>query len=283
MDLQRTVSVGQELFHQAMDLPAEARGSFLDARCADSGMRSAIETLIRHCEQAADGFLAGDGVGTRSGSTPQLLRTILHQTGDAIGPYKLLSVIGEGGMGVVYEAEEDHPRRRVALKVIRGGLATHSSVRRFEYEVEVLARLEHPGIARVYRAGLADAGRGPQPYFAMELVRGQRLDEYVRDAKPSLEARLRLLVEICNAVHHAHTKGVIHRDLKPSNILIAEQRQPKILDFGVARATDSDIPQTATLNTQSGQIIGTLPYMAPEQAAGACTIWIRHPTSMRWA
>jgi tetratricopeptide (TPR) repeat protein len=171
-------------------------------------------------------------------------------------------------MGVVYLAEQQRPRREVALKVIRPGLATPAMLRRFEYESEVLGRLDHPGIARIYEAGVAETGLGPQPYFAMELVRGRCLDDYVRDVKPLVSRRLELLVEICQAVHHAHTKGVIHRDLKPSNILITEEGKPKILDFGVARAIDSDVQTTTTLATESGQLVGTLPYMAPEQAAG---------------
>ncbi len=190
-----------------------------------------------------------------------------HPFPTEIGRYRILSVLGHGGMGSVYEAEQDKPHRRVALKVIRPGLLTPAMARRFEYETEVLARLDHPGIAKIFDAGTADVGLGPQPYFAMELVQAKRLDEYVRDTHLSTEQRLKLLIEICNAVHHAHTKGVIHRDLKPSNILVTSEGQPKILDFGVARAIDSDIHAT-TLHTESGQLVGTLPYMAPEQAAG---------------
>jgi tetratricopeptide (TPR) repeat protein/predicted Ser/Thr protein kinase len=184
-----------------------------------------------------------------------------------IGPYRILEIIGDGGMGVVYLAEQDKPLRKVALKVIRPGFLTPATLRRFDYETEVLGRLDHPGIAKVFGAGTADVGMGPQPYFVMELVHGKRLDEYVREAHPSTALRLTLLIDICNAVHHAHTKGVIHRDLKPGNILVTSDGQPKILDFGVARAIDSDV-RAATMATESGQLVGTLPYMAPEQAAG---------------
>jgi serine/threonine protein kinase/Tfp pilus assembly protein PilF len=186
---------------------------------------------------------------------------------EMLAGYRLLRVIGEGGMGRVFEAEEAHPRRKVALKLIRAGFTSPSMLRRFEHEADLLARLEHPGIARIYHAGVADTGSGPEPYFVMEWIDGKRLDQYVRDANPSTEQRLQLLIRICEAVQHAHTKGVIHRDLKPSNILITPDGNPKVLDFGVARATDSDI-RGVTLHTESGQIVGTLPYMAPEQAAG---------------
>jgi tetratricopeptide (TPR) repeat protein/tRNA A-37 threonylcarbamoyl transferase component Bud32 len=184
-----------------------------------------------------------------------------------IGQHRIVRLIGIGGMGAVYEAIQERPRRRVALKIIRSELLTDSMLRRFEYESEVLARLEHPGIARVYEAGVLESSAGRQPFFAMEYVEGARLDEHIRNAKPSLRQLLELLVAICQAVHHAHTKGVVHRDLKPANILITPQGQPKILDFGVARAIDSDV-QTVTMHTQSGQMVGTLPYMSPEQAAG---------------
>ena len=190
-------------------------------------------------------------------------------TPQRIGPYVIVEALGGGGMGTVYKAHEEHPRRLVALKVIAPGLMTHEMRRRFEFEADVLARLEHPGIARVYRTGTAEitAGMPPQPYFAMELIDGRRLDEYVRLHQPSLSDRLKLLIKICQAVHHAHTKGVIHRDLKPANILVTDDGSPKILDFGVARAIDSDM-QATTMHTEVGKIIGSLPYMAPEQAAG---------------
>jgi serine/threonine protein kinase len=190
-----------------------------------------------------------------------------HSMPEQIGPYRILRMIGEGGMGVVYEAEQQRPHRRVALKVIRPGFMSAGMMRRFEYEADVLARLEHNGIARIYEAGIAQTESGKQPFFAMELVEGQRLDRYIATSNPSIASRLDLLIRICQAVHHAHTKGIIHRDLKPANILITAEGNPKILDFGVARMTDADL-QATTLHTQSGQLVGTLPYMAPEQASG---------------
>ena len=180
-----------------------------------------------------------------------------------IGPYRILRLLGEGGMGIVYEAEQVHPRRTVALKVIRSGLGDPKLVRRFEHELLALGRLQHPGIAQIYEAGTADNGFGPQPYFAMELVRGQPLLEYADAHQLTARQRLELMARVCEAVHHAHQRGIIHRDLKPGNILVDQTGQPKILDFGVARAIDSDARMTH--QTDLGQIVGTLAYMSPEQ------------------
>ncbi|NNE43581.1 MAG: serine/threonine protein kinase, partial [Gemmatimonadetes bacterium] len=171
-------------------------------------------------------------------------------------------------MGAVYEARQDQPRRSVALKVIRGGLFSAEQLRRFEIEAEVLGRLQHPGIAQIYEARTAETGSGArQPFFAMELIRGLPLTRYCDRNSLGVPERLRLLADVCDAVQHAHQRGVIHRDLKPANILVDETGQPKILDFGVARATDEDV-RNATVQTDVGQIVGTLPYMSPEQAAG---------------
>ncbi|QDV05274.1 Serine/threonine-protein kinase PknB [Planctomycetes bacterium Poly30] len=170
-------------------------------------------------------------------------------------------------MGTVYEAEQDQPRRTVALKVIRLGLLTPDLLRRFELESQLLARLQHPGIAQVYDAGTAETAQGRQPYFAMELIEGDDLDVYVKKHALGVAAILELMAQVCDAVQHAHQKGVVHRDLKPANILVNREGQPKVLDFGVARATDSDLQ--ATLQTEIGQIVGTLPYMSPEQLGGS--------------
>ena len=184
----------------------------------------------------------------------------------SIGHYRVLGLIGRGGMGVVYEAEQERPRRIVALKVIRPGLTSPTLLRRFEQESEVLGRLQHPGIAQVFEAGTADAGDGPQPFFAMERVVGRTLGVYADEERLTTRQRLELLAQICDAVHHAHRKGVVHRDLKPGNILVDETGQPKVLDFGVAHVTESDIQ--ATMQTDVGQIVGTLRYMSPEQVSG---------------
>jgi len=180
-----------------------------------------------------------------------------------IGRYRVLRLLGEGGMGVVYEAEQEQPRRRVALKVIKPGLADPRSIRRFEHESLALGRLQHPGIAQIYEAGSAETGFGPQPYFAMEFIDGQPLLQYAEVHRLSTRERLELMARVCEAVQHAHQRGIIHRDLKPGNILVDETGQPKILDFGVARATDSDAH--VTNQTDLGQLVGTLAYMSPEQ------------------
>jgi len=183
-----------------------------------------------------------------------------------IGRYRVIRLLGEGGMGTVYEAEQQEPCRIVALKVIRPGLATPERLRRFKHESQALGRLQHPGIAQIYEAGTADAGFGPQPWFAMELVRGPSLEKYVETHPMNTRQKLALMARICEAVHHAHQRGLIHRDLKPGNILIDEAGQPKILDFGVARVTEGEA--NLTLQTEVGEIVGTLAYMSPEQVLG---------------
>jgi tetratricopeptide (TPR) repeat protein len=182
-----------------------------------------------------------------------------------LGSYRILRLIGEGGMGSVYEAEQEKPRRTVALKVIKPGVVSSQALRRFELESQVLGMLQHPGIARIYEAGTADSGQGLQPFFAMELVRGRNLLEHAAARGLGMRDRLELVARVCDAVQHAHQKGVIHRDLKPINILVDESGEPKVLDFGVARATDAEL-QT-TVQTQTGVIVGTIPYMSPEQVA----------------
>jgi len=182
-----------------------------------------------------------------------------------IGRYRILRLLGEGGMGVVYEAEQEQPRRTVALKVIQGGLASHEVLRRFELESEALGQLHHPGIAQIYEAGTADSGFGLQPYFAMEFIRGTSLLQHAGEHQLNTRQRLELMTKVCEAVHHAHQRGIIHRDLKPGNILVDEDGQPKILDFGVARVTNSDAQ--ATRQTDLGQLVGTLAYMSPEQVS----------------
>ncbi len=188
-----------------------------------------------------------------------------HSLPGRIGSYRIIRLLGEGGMGAVYEAEQDHPHRIVALKVIKSAWASPALLHRFEQESAALARLHHPNIAQVYEAGTADSGTGTQPYFAMEyIVGGQTLTGYATDRGLDTAQRLNLMVEVCDAVEHAHQRGIIHRDLKPGNILVDEHGHPKILDFGVARVTDSDAQ--ATRQTNIGQLVGTLAYMSPEQA-----------------
>jgi len=185
---------------------------------------------------------------------------------ERIGAYRILGLIGQGGMGAVYEAMQDKPQRKVALKVIKPGIASEDALRRFEQETHLLGKLHHPRIAQIFEAGTADSGAGPQPYFAMELVAGTTLRKHGERPGLTTREKLEIVAGICDGVHHAHQKGIIHRDLKPGNVLIDEAGQPKILDFGVARATDAD--RQATMQTSAGQIVGTLPYMSPEQVAG---------------
>jgi len=187
---------------------------------------------------------------------------------ERIGPYRILRLLGEGGMGVVYAAEQEHPRRTVALKVIRGpgalGVVDAHTARLFQREMQTLARLEHPCIATIHEAGHTEDG---QQFFAMELVKGAPLHRYLRTQARPLVDRLTLFRRICQAIHYAHQRGVIHRDLKPSNILVNADGNPKVLDFGLAKITDTDVAMT-TIMTEVGKIQGTLPYMSPEQARG---------------
>ncbi len=259
----------QILFNQAIALTPAQRAAFLQAACAgDDALRTEVECLLA-CDadfpdDAGEGLLKSPVVRapepTSAGAdkpTPALLpRTLVR-----VGSYRILRCIAEGGMGVVYEAEQDSPRRTVALKVIRPNLASPAVRQRFTHEAQILGRLHHPGIAQVYEAGLGDDG---QPYFAMEFICGLSLNEYVRGQGLDLAARVALLARVCDAVQHAHDHGVIHRDLKPANILVEESGQPKVLDFGVARAIDTGLLTGAGL-TQTGQLLGTPNYMSPEQ------------------
>ncbi len=191
---------------------------------------------------------------------------IAEEVGTRIGPYKLLQVLGEGGMGVVYMAEQKEPvKRRVALKIIRPGMDSKQVIARFEAERQALAMMDHPNIARVLDAGTTATGH---PYFVMELVKGIPIVTYCNEQRLTPRERLQLFASVCRAVQHAHQKGVIHRDLKPSNVLVAHyDNKPvvKIIDFGLAKATGHQLTEK-TLVTFVGQIAGTLEYMSPEQA-----------------
>ena len=184
---------------------------------------------------------------------------------EQIGPYRIEAVIGQGGMGTVYKAMQESPRRTVALKVVKRGVTSRSALKRFEYEAQTLGRLRHEHIAQIYEAGTHDDGEGGQPYFAMEYIAGAKtITEYAEDKQLGTRARLALFAHVCEAIQHGHQKGIIHRDLKPGNILVTGTGVPKVIDFGVARSTDSDMAVT-TLRTDLGQLIGTLQYMSPEQ------------------
>jgi WD40 repeat protein len=237
----------------------EEREHFLNTACAgDAELRAEVESLL-----ACDRDFTG-GAGAESVLQSPLMRApeLLAGTGEKwVGRYRIVRLLGEGGMGAVYEAEQDHPRRLVALKVIRPGLVLPALLKRFTHEAEILGRLNHPGIAQIYEAGVAEDG---QPFFALELIRGVPLDEYVRLRSLVLPARLDLVARVCDAVQHAHEHGIIHRDLKPGNILVDDDGQPRVLDFGVARVTGADL-LTTTERTRTGQLVGTLNYMSPEQ------------------
>jgi len=261
--------IAEGVFKEASGLPVAERERFVLQKCgSDAELAEEVRSLLSWNESAA-------GVLDRpppvlSGVTEADAAAALLPAGGTIGQYKILSVLGVGGMGVVYVAEQRRPQRTVALKVIRPGLASPSVLRRLEYEAEVLGKLQHPGIAQIIEAGTADAGFGVQPYFAMELVQGKTLDVYCADRKLGIAEKLRLLEKVCDAVEHAHRRGVIHRDLKPANILVDDSGQPKVLDFGVARAAEMREGEQRLTMLQTGerQLIGTLAYMSPEQVSG---------------
>ena len=199
------------------------------------------------------------------GSMPEPGKFVTSGIPSEIGRYKILGVIGQGGMGAVYEAMQEAPRRRVALKIIKTGAASEMAMHRFQFESQTLAKLSHPNIAQIYEAGTWEHEGQEVPFFAMEYIPGaQGIVSYVQKHNLSSNERLNLFKKVCDATHHAHQKGVIHRDLKPDNILVDSKGNPKIIDFGVARATDADLAVT-TMQTTMGQLIGTLQYMSPEQ------------------
>ncbi len=264
----------RSIFLAALDRddPAE-RATYLEQACAgDVELRRRIESLLEAHNEPGE-FLEPPAIGD---ATAQLgddgpddrpaPRSVIEGPGSRIGPYRLLQQIGEGGMGVVYMAEQEKPiRRKVALKIIKPGMDTGQVVARFEAERQALALMDHPNIARVLDAGTTDSGR---PYFVMDLVKGIPVTQFCDEAKLSPRERLDLFVPVCQAIQHAHQKGIIHRDVKPTNVMVTlhdGKPVPKIIDFGVAKATDQRLTER-TLFTQYGAIIGTPEYMSPEQA-----------------
>lgn len=256
----------RELFVEACDLERDEQDSFIKARCGnDEELQFELRRLLSK-DSDAGGVLADHVVAVSTRDVES--RTDAQVAAPAhIGRYTILRCIGAGGMGVVYLAEQEKPRREVAVKVIRPGITSAGLLHRFELEATLLGRLQHPGIAQVLEAGMFDDGTGVRPYFAMEFIDGEPLIDFVQNHHVTIRARLNMFTQMCDAVHHAHQRGIMHRDLKPANILVTASGQPKILDFGVARATDSDL-QLSTLHTAAGQIVGTLPYMSPEQITG---------------
>jgi serine/threonine protein kinase/tetratricopeptide (TPR) repeat protein len=251
-----------DLFLAALDRPAgPERDRYLDAACAgDPGLRAEVDSLLAAAARAG-GFLEVPAAGVTVDLSPTADRA-----GATIGPYKLLQPLGEGGMGAVWMADQAVPvRRKVAVKLIKPGMDSKSVLARFEAERQALALMDHPNIAKVFDAGTTAEGR---PYFVMELVKGVPITQYCDERKLTPRERLELFVPVCQAVQHAHQKGVIHRDLKPSNVLVAQfdgRPVPKVIDFGVAKAVAQDLTGR-TLFTEVGQVVGTLEYMSPEQA-----------------
>jgi serine/threonine protein kinase len=259
-----------EILKQALRLKANERAKFLHTACGeDAVLRAEIEALL-----AGRTPMPGVGTGTVELSETQAelaatrldLTSIVEGPGTVIGRYKLTEELGQGGFGTVWLAEQKEPvRRQVALKIINLGMDTRQVVARFEAERQALALMDHPNIAKVLDAGATDTGR---PFFVMELVKGIPITRYCDQEKLGTRERLRLFIAVCQAIQHAHQKGIIHRDIKPSNILVTLLEGapvPKVIDFGIAKATEQPLTDK-TLHTQMQQFIGTPAYMSPEQA-----------------
>ncbi|QDV04711.1 Serine/threonine-protein kinase PknB [Planctomycetes bacterium Poly30] len=255
----------RELLEATLDLDPDEHAEFLIRQCGENvGLRERVERLLT-AHARAEAYTSD-----RVGPLPfieQEMSQPAELLPESIGGYRILRLLGRGGMGSVFEAEQESPRRVVALKVITSMFLTDQVRKRFALEAEVLGRLQHPSIAQVYEVGVFERDGASQPYIAMELIHGKSLAQFADDQKLDTRARLKLLSRVCEGVQHAHQRGIIHRDLKPDNILVDDEGQPKILDFGLARVTNSDMYATS-LHTHVGQIMGTLPYMSPEQALG---------------
>lgn len=256
------------VFEQAIAIADEhERAAYLDRACGgDTNLRREAERLVR------DHFRAGSFLEQPAIALDVTLRQAAEQVGSQIGPYKLLEQIGEGGMGLVYMAEQQRPvRRLVALKIIKPGMDSKQVIARFEAERQALAMMDHPNIAKVHDAGTTaptDGGYPGRPYFVMELVRGIPINEFCDQQRLTVRQRLELFIQVCQAVQHAHQKGIIHRDLKPTNVLVTKadtQSVPKVIDFGIAKALSASLTEQ-TLHTGFAQLVGTPLYMSPEQA-----------------
>jgi serine/threonine protein kinase len=255
-----------EVFTEASQLPVGERAAYLDGACGDDAeLRRKMEALLRSNERAGD-FLSQPAATIGEARAKAVAG---EKPGDRVDRYVLLQQIGEGGCGVVFVAEQQTPvLRRVALKVVKPGMDTKSVIARFAAERQALAFMDHPNIARVFDAGATETGR---PYFVMELVDGVKITEYCDRHSLPINTRLELFVQVCDAIQHAHQKGIIHRDIKPSNILVATgtdgKPAPKVIDFGIAKATTGQQLTDKTVFTAFEMLIGTPAYMSPEQAA----------------
>ena len=251
----------KRLFGAALELPQEERAAWLARECGDAEdaeIWREVTELLAHA-QASTRFLDGCALDAPAVEpTPQML---------SIPGFRLERVIGRGGMGIVYLALQESPRREVAIKCLRLDSVLPDELARFRREAQILARLSHPSIAHVHGAGLAETEHGQVPWIAMEHVRGETLLTHLARASLDLRAMVRLFAELCDAIDHAHQNGVVHRDLKPTNVLVDEHGRVKVLDFGVARLAEESPGETA-LRTRTGQLVGTLAYMSPEQARG---------------
>lgn len=266
----------EEIFQELMDVPRAERAGAMEKLCAGDGhVRRAVERLLK-AHEASEDFLEAPALVTQGATWEGAAGSTRVDVGaealpERVGPYEIVRVVGQGGMGVVYEARQQSPSRVVALKVISPGQGSSGMARRFQREADLLGQVQHPGIACVYEAGsglVTGAGWSVvQPYIAMEFVRGETITRYCAARDLGVRERVELVAKVADAVQHAHERGIIHRDLKPGNILVDDSGQPKVLDFGVARLTESDV-RTVTMQTAVGQIIGTLDYMSPEQVEG---------------
>ena len=259
---QRAASRAEEIFLALADLDSAGREAAVRECCGeDARLRADVEALLQALHVPEDGFLDPTTI-------PTLDMNAVDgplQPGTPLGQFLVLHAIGSGGMGVVYAAQQDRPRRTVAIKVLRRGFRHPEIVKRFEREAEVLGRLQHQGIAQVFAFHPGD--RQAPAHLVMELIAGPPITEYAQARGSSVADRVELMARVCEAMHHAHERGVVHRDLKPANVLVGEDGWPKILDFGIARATGLDVQ--SGVHTSHGQIIGTLAFMSPEQLRGA--------------
>ena len=269
------------LFGEAMELEgdASARADFVRARAGDDPAVEAqlLAMLAFHDAEDPDtveGFDKRAAAAVRH-ETTRMGDTVFEGTPERIGPYQVVRHVATGGMGTVYEALQRNPLRRVALKVIRTALRTPRALKRFETEGELLAGMHHPGIARVYALGHADTPHGDMPYIAMEFIDGPSITEHARRKELDVVARVRLVVQVCDALAHAHEHGIIHRDIKPSNILVDGDGLARIVDFGIARTYGGKGGGQSSISL-AGQLLGTLSYMSPEQTRGG-----RHPLDAR--
>ncbi|MCX5689100.1 MAG: protein kinase, partial [Planctomycetota bacterium] len=255
----------EELFHEALALDAVPRREFLDRIEREEPRVGAMLRKLIEAHEAAERSMPTPPIEGATDASMALPDDLL--LGETLNGFTVERVLGMGGMGTVYFAMQQSPRRHVALKVLHAGGLSREATYRFTLEAQVLASLDHPSIAHVYEAGFASVRGTRVPFLAMELVAGCTLHDHAHTTQASLEQRLSLFTQICGAVEHAHRKGVIHRDIKPGNIMVGACDVPKILDFGVARLISPN-EQSAAGRTQAGQIIGTLQYMSPEQVAG---------------